>query len=76
MATSLIDVANAHAAGRIAWILEGGYDMQGLCASVGAVAAAATGMRTALPEDAVSARHKDAIDRSVRALQPHWDGLR
>lgn len=62
--------------GRIGWVLEGGYDLQALSASVQAVTEAALGRHESLSEDAPSSKQTEAIDATVLALQPFWPALR
>ncbi len=71
MASALLQITP-----RVAWILEGGYDLQALSASVQAVTEAALGRFEVLPEGLPAANGREAIDAVVRSLQPHWPGLR
>jgi acetoin utilization deacetylase AcuC-like enzyme len=71
MATSLLAHVQAQGHGRIGFVLEGGYDLKALEASVSAVARALLGERTALPEDTPSAAQRAAIDATLHALAPH-----
>ena len=69
MSTALCSAADRLSGGRIAFLLEGGYDLDALEASVRATLEAASGERTsALPEDAIGHREQEAIDRTCAAL--------
>jgi len=76
MASALIAEAAVCAGGRVAWILEGGYDLHALSASVAAVTEAALGRSCDLPADRPTPEQAQAIDSVVRALQPYWPTLR
>lgn len=71
MTTSLRHHARSHDIG-LGLLLEGGYDLQALEASVAATARALNGEVTALPEDAPTAAAQRAIDATLAALAPHW----
>ncbi|HJL18450.1 MAG TPA: histone deacetylase, partial [Sandaracinaceae bacterium LLY-WYZ-13_1] len=72
MAGALIDAAQALGHGRVGFVLEGGYDLQGLEASVAATVRAALGERVDLPEDPAPANVREAIERTERALREAW----
>jgi len=67
MTTAIVDVAEALGHGRVGFLLEGGYDLQALEASVHATLRAAQGERVALPEGRPRAAAADAIEAAVRA---------
>lgn len=77
LASALVAQAERGGAGhgRVGFVLEGGYDLQALEASVGAVARAAVGERSALPEGRPPADGAAAIERTRRALAPYWAAL-
>ena len=72
MASALIAAADRSAQGRIAFLLEGGYDLYALRDSVAAVARAALGQRTELPEGLPSAAAREAVELTRSALSQHW----
>jgi acetoin utilization deacetylase AcuC-like enzyme len=72
MAGELIDLVDTIGHGRIGFVLEGGYDLQAIEASVGQVGAALRGARLELPRGAVPERARLAIDASRRALGGRW----
>jgi acetoin utilization deacetylase AcuC-like enzyme len=72
MAGALIDLVDEVGHGRIGFVLEGGYDLQAIEASVGQVAAALRGARVELPLGAVPERARGAIEASRRALSGRW----
>jgi acetoin utilization deacetylase AcuC-like enzyme len=69
MASALLATADELGHGRVAFFLEGGYDLDALEASVAAVGRAICGERTDLPEGAARAREIAAIERTLRALR-------
>jgi acetoin utilization deacetylase AcuC-like enzyme len=72
MATALLRHAEGLGHGRVGFVLEGGYDLTALEGSVEAVARALGGESTDLPEGALKAGERAAIDRT-RAVHglPH-----
>jgi acetoin utilization deacetylase AcuC-like enzyme len=72
MASALVEHAERAGHGRVALLLEGGYDLGALQDSVTAAARALLGQSFAPSLDAPSAAGRAAVDRSVRALAPHW----
>jgi len=76
MATELIACANRSAEGRVAWILEGGYDLDALHESFRCLGEAAIGKTTELPRGIPSRDQAIAIDRARVALKPWWHQLR
>ena len=75
MASALVAQAERSGHGRVAFVLEGGYDLVALESSVAAVARAALGQRTALPEGEIGAEARRAITRTESAIAPHWEGM-
>ena len=75
MASALLDLAEAGPHGAVGFLLEGGYSLRALEASIGAVGKALQGERTALPEGVAAAEHRRAVDATLAALRPHWDAL-
>jgi acetoin utilization deacetylase AcuC-like enzyme len=72
MAGALLDEVDALGHGRIGFLLEGGYDLQALEASVAQVGASAQGRRTELAHGRLRPQERAAIDATIRALSPHW----
>jgi acetoin utilization deacetylase AcuC-like enzyme len=68
MASALVTEAEALGHGRVAFVLEGGYDLQALEASVGSTVRAAMGEEVELPAGAIATRAREAIDATARAL--------
>ena len=75
MAGALIDLVDTIGHGRIGFVLEGGYDLQAIEASVGQVASALQGTRLELPLGAVPGRAELQIEATRRALAGQWPGL-
>jgi acetoin utilization deacetylase AcuC-like enzyme len=75
MASALVSAQQARGAGRVAALLEGGYDLRALEESVAATAGALLGEVTPLPEDVAPPAGRDAVARTIAALAPHWPGL-
>jgi acetoin utilization deacetylase AcuC-like enzyme len=71
-ASALLDVVDELGHGRIAFVLEGGYDLYALSDSMRQVSAAITGTRLPLPEGKLKARERAAIDATRCALSAHW----
>ncbi len=72
MATELLALADELCERRIAFVLEGGYDLKALEASVAQVATALTGKRTELPTGKLRDVERSAIDATKTALAPRW----
>jgi len=68
MASALVERAEALGHGRVAFVLEGGYDLRALEASVAATARAASGERVELPEGRIADDARAAIDATLAAL--------
>ncbi len=75
MASALVAQAERTGHGRVGFVLEGGYDLVALESSIAAVARAALGAVTALPEGAIDGAARQSIARTELALAPHWDAL-
>jgi acetoin utilization deacetylase AcuC-like enzyme len=58
------------------FLLEGGYDLVALEESTRAVGRAMLGERTELPEGAPRREEREALERTIGALSPHWATLR
>jgi acetoin utilization deacetylase AcuC-like enzyme len=71
-ASALLDLVDELGHGRIAFVLEGGYDLYALSDSVRQVSAAITGTRLPLPEGKLKARERASIDATLTALSAHW----
>lgn len=69
MASALIAEAEALGHGRVAFFLEGGYDLRALEASVAATARAALGERVELPEGRIPNAAREAIETTRTALE-------
>ncbi|MDD9933935.1 MAG: histone deacetylase [Myxococcales bacterium] len=72
MASSLLDHVDRAGHGRIAFMLEGGYDLGALQQSVAGVASALKGERLELPDDACGPAGQQAVERTRRALAGKW----
>jgi acetoin utilization deacetylase AcuC-like enzyme len=72
MAGALVEHAERAGHGRVALLLEGGYDLAALQDSVAAAARALLGQSFAPSQDAPSAAGRTAVERSQRALAPYW----
>lgn len=70
MASALVAEAEALGHGRVAFVLEGGYDLAAIEASVAATARAASGARTDLPAGRIPDAAREAIDATLSALAP------
>jgi acetoin utilization deacetylase AcuC-like enzyme len=81
MAEALAGIADRHAGGRIALVLEGGYDLPALERSLVAAlqgvlgTAAALGEEPASPRELPSAAHAADIARAARVASGAWAGL-
>jgi acetoin utilization deacetylase AcuC-like enzyme len=66
-------VANETAGGRIAAVLEGGYDLDAIVEGVDATLAAMRGVTAEAAPASGDARHVEAVLARVRAVQaPYW----
>ncbi len=72
MTTALVEVAESLGHGRVGLVLEGGYDLDALRASVRATVDALRGHRVALPEGPLSDAGRDAIEATARAMALAW----
>jgi acetoin utilization deacetylase AcuC-like enzyme len=72
MASALLDIVDELGHGRIGFVLEGGYDLQALEASVAQVGASLTGQRIELARGTLRAQERAAIDATLHALSPYW----
>jgi acetoin utilization deacetylase AcuC-like enzyme len=68
----MLDLARRHAGGRIALILEGGYDLGGLARGVRACVETLTGVRTPTMIDEPHATHQAVIERLCAAQRAYW----
>lgn len=68
-------IADRHAAGKLALVLEGGYDLSGLAGSVSACIEVLGGAQVS-PEGPPSHRGRQAIDRAVAFHSQRWPHLR
>jgi acetoin utilization deacetylase AcuC-like enzyme len=75
LASALIQLVEAAGHGRIAFVLEGGYDLYALSDSVRAVGSALLGTSIELPQGKLHERERAAIDETCRRLAPHWKFL-
>ena len=71
MCTGMRDLARRHAAGKLVLLLEGGYEVGALAASVRACLEVMTGASESFP-DGVGAKASTALRASRAALAPHW----
>ncbi len=72
LARTLVEVAAATAGGRIALVLEGGYDLTALVQCTHAVTQELAGQRPKLPEPPVTAAAKVLLERFHRAFERYW----
>jgi acetoin utilization deacetylase AcuC-like enzyme len=72
MTSALLEVADSLGHGRIAFFLEGGYDLQALEASMAQLGLGLTGARRNLPEGRVREVDRAAIEATKRALAVRW----
>lgn len=72
MASALTAEADALGHGRVGFVLEGGYDLAALEASIAATVRAATGTAMDLPEGSIRGPERDAIDETRRAVSAAW----
>ncbi len=75
MASALVAQAERAGHGRVAFVLEGGYDLVALEGSVAAVARAALGEAMDLPSGAIRSDDRAAIEQTEAALAPYWGEL-
>jgi acetoin utilization deacetylase AcuC-like enzyme len=77
MTAALGRVADKSAGGKIALLLEGGYDLSALEASLAdSMAALVDGSREKAEMTAPAPSHEAEIDRTIRALRDRWPSLR
>jgi acetoin utilization deacetylase AcuC-like enzyme len=72
LASALLEIVDAEGHGRIAFILEGGYDLGALSESMRAVGQTLGGARTELPSGTLRAGQRTAIEASRRELAKYW----
>jgi acetoin utilization deacetylase AcuC-like enzyme len=72
MTSALVDHTERLGHGRVALVLEGGYDLSALHDSVGAAARSLLGERVALPQEEPPPGGRLAVERTRRALSPYW----
>jgi acetoin utilization deacetylase AcuC-like enzyme len=73
MARACVAVASETSGGRIAAVLEGGYDLDAIVEGVDATLAAMRGKTVSEPLASGDARHVDVVLERVRAVQaPYW----
>ena len=72
MTSALVAEADAIGHGRVGFVLEGGYDLAALEASVAMTARAAVGARLDLPDAAIRGPGADAIERALTAVSAAW----
>jgi len=75
LANTLLDVVDApgaHAQGRIAFVLEGGYDLYALQDSMREVGRALTGTHNELPQGRLRADEHAIIELAYKLLSAHW----
>ncbi len=74
LTTALVAQAERAGHGRVGLVLEGGYDLVALEASVTAVVSAVLGQAVALPEGRTDAEARAAIGATEAALGRYWPG--
>jgi acetoin utilization deacetylase AcuC-like enzyme len=73
MARACVELAGECAGGRLAAVLEGGYDLDAIVEGVDATLAAMRGKTVWEPLASGDARHVDVVLERVRAVQaPYW----
>jgi acetoin utilization deacetylase AcuC-like enzyme len=72
MTSALLDLADELGHGRVAFFLEGGYDLQALEASMAQLGLSLTGQRTKLPEGKPRDVYQAAIEATRKALSVRW----
>ncbi len=72
MADMLVELAETHAAGRIALLLEGGYDLQALKQSVAGVLRSLRKRQAANPEAAGGAAIEPLVRHILRVQEKYW----
>lgn len=78
LARQLEGVAERHASGRVVYVTEGGYSLEGLTASLDAVLGVLAGRETAAPGDEVPgdrSRGRATVAGARAALEQAWPGL-
>ena len=75
MASALLDTVDALGHGRVGFMLEGGYDLQALEASMAQLGACARGERVQLGHGRLRPQERAAIDATIAALSPYWSCL-
>ena len=72
MTSALLELADSLGHGRIAFFLEGGYDLQALEASMAQLGLGLGGAKCDLPQGKLREIERAAIDATKRALAVHW----
>lgn len=76
MTAALLQAQNSAAgAGRVGFVLEGGYDLDALKTSTAALGRAVIGDAPRLPDDPPSSGGLRAIETTIRYAAPHWNSL-
>jgi acetoin utilization deacetylase AcuC-like enzyme len=72
MTRTLLEVAAEHAGGRCAAILEGGYDLQAICACAAHVLAEMRGAAAPIEPQSVASRADALIDQFIKRQRRYW----
>jgi acetoin utilization deacetylase AcuC-like enzyme len=75
LARLLSDACSELCAGRIAFVLEGGYNVEAQARSVTAVVDAMLGRDVEIPEDAPRRPFREVVDRTRQSLREHWKAI-
>ena len=75
MTRVLRDEAARLAGGRIAFVLEGGYNVDAMGRSVATVLDTMLGDDPEIPEDPPRSTYRDLVDRTRSAIRPFWKGV-
>ena len=71
----LADASRETCNGRLAFVLEGGYNVDAQARSVAALVQTMRGRETEIPDDQPSERHRDVVDRTRSQLREWWKGI-
>lgn len=71
----MADLARQHCEGRIAYVLEGGYNLEAEARGVATVFETMLGDEVEIPEGRPRQMHREIVDRTRKALAPHWKAI-
>jgi acetoin utilization deacetylase AcuC-like enzyme len=75
MARSVADIAGRHAGGRLALVLEGGYNIQAEAQSAARVVETLLGAEAEIPAGRPRPAYRDVMDRTLKEIAPYWKGV-